>query len=136
MSSGVLQVSTVTEKRSALKDLNRQKLLNIVARYLDDLKTFLKGMKRFKADNDHAVNEHKPGMEPLPISQYTQFADCTLILSSFRMSQRNRILPFELTFCIFNGPIVSVVYVSKRSQLKKETLLKTLDTLAHIQLIQ
>ncbi|OWY96712.1 hypothetical protein PHMEG_00032953, partial [Phytophthora megakarya] len=73
----------------------QRKQLNLPPEYLDDLKTFFRGLKQVEADNDQAGCGCKSGKEPLTFSLYTQLAERTLALDDngfahlFLLSQWN-----------------------------------------------
>ncbi|KAJ8575566.1 hypothetical protein ON010_g3645 [Phytophthora cinnamomi] len=95
MNGGGLKVSTLSGYRSALKDVYSQKRLDLPSEYLDDLKTFFRGLKRIEADHDQAGCQRKPGKELLTFSLYSELAKRIIALNDngfahlFLLSQWN-----------------------------------------------
>ncbi|ETN23834.1 hypothetical protein PPTG_00343 [Phytophthora nicotianae INRA-310] len=80
INEGKLKVSTLSGYRSSIKDVYRQKRLDLPSEYLDDLKILYQGLKRVEAEDDQSGRSRRPGKEPLSYSLYTQLAKLTLAL--------------------------------------------------------
>eukprot|EP00644_Phytophthora_capsici_P018616 jgi/Phyca11/132868/e_gw1.247.6.1 len=78
INEGKLKVSTLSGYRSAIKDVYRQKRLDLPSEYLDGLKTLYQGFKRVEAEDDQSGRSRRPGKEPLSYSLYAQLAKLTL----------------------------------------------------------
>ncbi|OWY96343.1 LOW QUALITY PROTEIN: hypothetical protein PHMEG_00033410 [Phytophthora megakarya] len=80
LNEGNVQVPILNGYRSELNNVYRQKRMDLPTEYLDDLKTFFRGLKSVEADDNQTGRSRKAGEKPLTFFLYVQLAERTVSL--------------------------------------------------------
>ncbi|KAG2866592.1 hypothetical protein PC113_g2670 [Phytophthora cactorum] len=76
--------ATLTEYRSAIKDLCRLKRIVLPVEYGDDMKQLYSGIKRLEAEQNQSSSPKNSNKQPLTFSLYKELCN----LSRFKLSRR------------------------------------------------